>query len=346
MKKLFAVVIALAIILVTFVGCSKNEPNNSSTPNTSTTAEGGLKTGLAIISTIESSKDAGEKDGLAQSDSTIIAVTVDSNGKITNCIIDAAQTKANFSAEGKMVTPLNTEFKTKMELGSDYDMIKASKIKKEWNEQASALASYVIGKTVSEVKGIAVNEKGVPTKEDLTASVTVSIGGFVSAIEKAVANAKSLGAKAGDKLGLGVTTNIEKSKDAGEKDGQVQVYSTYSAVTFGADNKITSCAIDASQNNVNFGKTGKITSDLAAEMKSKVELGNGYGMKGNSDISKEWFEQSDAFANYVVGKTLDEVKGIAVNDEFKTTDEELKASVTVSIGDFMKAIEKSSANAK
>ncbi len=43
---------------------------------------GKVKTGLAIITSIASSKDAGEADGLAQADSLIAAVIVDSNGKI------------------------------------------------------------------------------------------------------------------------------------------------------------------------------------------------------------------------------------------------------------------------
>ena len=69
-------------------------------------------------------------------------------------------------------------------------MAKASSIGKEWNEQAAAFAQYVLGKTVDEVKGIAVNEEGVATDADLTASVTVHIAPFVANIEKAAQFAK------------------------------------------------------------------------------------------------------------------------------------------------------------
>lgn len=355
MKKILALLLTAALALGTLAGCkgddegsSKEESKSSETSNQGgdVVAQGEVKTGLAVVSSIASSKDAGEADGVGQIDSTIVAVTVDGDGKIVNCIIDAAQTKINFSAAGKITTALNSEVKTKNELGDDYNMKKNSGIGKEWYEQAAALAQYVKGKTIEEVKGISVNDKGAPADEDLAASVTVSIGGYVSAIEKAVANAAANGAKSDDKLGLGVVTTIDKSADAGEKDGKAQAYSTYAVVTTDADGKITSCTIDASQSDVTFSAEGKVTSDLTATLKTKDELGDEYGMKGSSDIGKEWYEQAASFAQYVVGKTADEVKGITVNEEGKTTDEELSASVTVSVGGFIDVVEKAAANAK
>lgn len=350
MNKKLLMALSLVLVIVMLVGCTNNAPknNDSKTPsgennqgtNTPATAEA-LKTGFAVITSNAKSTEAGEKDGLAQIDSTVVAVTVDKDGKIVECIIDAVQTKVNFSTAGKVLTDLATVVKSKNELGTDYGMLKASSIKKEWNEQAAALAKYVVGKTAAEVKGIAVNEKGAPSDADLAASVTVSIGGYVNAIEKAIANAQEIGAKAGDKLGLGTMTTIAKSADAtAEKDGQAQAYSYYTVVTTGADGKITSCIVDATQGTVKFNAAGKITSDITAEVKSKNELGDAYGMKKASGIQKEWNEQAAAFAQYVVGKTVAEVKGIALNEKGAPAGADLTASVTVSVGDIITAIEK------
>ena len=336
MNRKIALVLSMVLSVSLLAGCGPNIGKSNEA----------VKTGLAVISSTAKSKDAGEKEGLAQADSTVVAVTVDKEGKITKCVIDAAQTKISFSNAGKITTPLNTVFKTKQELGTEYGMSKASSIKKEWNEQANALADYVVGKTAAEVKGIAVNEKGAPTATDLTSSVTIAIGGYVAAIEKAVANAKDLGAKAGDKLGLGISTTIGKSKDAAEKDGVAQAYSTYTATTFGTGGKITSSIIDSSQSNVSFSKEGKITSDPKAVLKTKKELGADYGMAKVSPIKKEWNEQADAFAKYITGKTVAEVKGIAVNEKGSPTAKELTSSVTISIGDHIAAIEKASVNAE
>ena len=361
MKKFLSLLLVVAFSAVLLVGCAGNNeaapsPTAEQGPEVTTPVEspeateepaveepvaGGVKTGLAVTTSIAKSKDAGEKEGSAQADSVVVAVLVDAEGKIIDCVIDTAQSKAAFGADGKIITPLDTEFKTKNELGEEYGMKAASGIGKEWYEQAAALAEYVIGKTVEEVQGIAVDEKGYATDADLKASVTVNIAGYLNTIVKAVGNAQELGASETDKLGLGVVTNINKSKDAtAEAEGQVQFYSFYGAVTQDADGKITSCIIDASQANVKFDATGKITSDLTAAPMTKNELKEDYGMKAASGIGKEWYEQAAAFAEYVVGKTVDEVTGIAVDEKGHATDADLTASVTISINDMQAVIAK------
>ena len=345
MKKLLAIVLILAMSLFAFVACTQDQPGetpkNEEPKTEEPLAEGAVKTGLAVISSVEKSKDAGEKDGLAQTDSVIVAVTVDKDGKIVQTIIDTAQTKIEFSKEGKIIPDLNTVFKSKQELKEEYGMGKASSIEKEWYEQANALAEYVKGKTVEEVKAIAVDETGVTTEADLVSSVTIKINPYKEAIEKAVANAENLGADASDKLGLGVITTIAKSKDAtADAEGLAQAYSTYTVATFDADGKVTSSIIDASQANVKFDATGKITSDLSVAPITKNELGEDYGMKKASAIGKEWYEQADAFADYVVGKTVEEIKGIAVDESGHATEEDLVSSVTVGIVDLKTIFEK------
>lgn len=337
MKKSLILVTTLVFAVVALAGCGAA---------TGASKDEAVKTGLAVITSIAKSSEPGEKDGLAQTDSLIAAVTVDKDGKIVKCSIDSAQTKINFSKEGKILSDLKAELKSKQELGEGYGMKSASGIKKEWNEQADAFAAYVAGKTIDQVKGIAVSEEGTPADKELSSSVTIHIGDFMKVVANAVTNAQDFGAKAGDKLGLAVITNIAKSADAGEKDGLAQAYSTYTAATFDASGKITSCVIDASQANVNFTKEGKITTDVKAEVKTKNELGDAYGMKKASKIGKEWNEQAAAYAKFVVGKTLDEVKGVAVNEEGVPNASELTSSVTIHIGDFNKLIEKASATAK
>lgn len=348
MKKIVSLTLVIVFALLMFAGCGstgQNKPDNTTPP--AVTNEDSVKTGLGVISSIAKSTDAGEKEGLAQVDSMIAAVTVDKDGKIVKCVVDAAQTKINFSQDGKITTDKTTVFKTKQELKTEYGMAKASAIKKEWNEQADAFAAYVIGKTIAEVKGIAVNDKGAPANADLSSSVTLRIADFIAVVEKAVNNAQDLGAKANDKLGLGVNTTISKSADAtAEKAGLAQAYSMYTATTFSADGKVTSCIIDGSQSNVNFDQTGKITSDLKAPLKTKNELKEGYNMKKASKIGKEWYEQAAAFAKYVTGKTLDQVKGVAVSADGVPTEAELTSSVTIHIADFQTVIAKASSTAK
>lgn len=337
MKKKLVLLLVLAMVMLAFAACGGG---TTETPEEETPAADVVKTGLAVITSTAKSVDAGDENGVAQVDSTVVALMVDDSGTIVNCAIDSAQTMIEFSKEGKIITPLDSVFSAKQELGKEYGMGEVSTIGKEWNEQATALSNYVIGKTVEEVKGIAVNEEGNPTDEDLASSVTIKIGGYIDAIEKAASNARDLGASLNDKLGLGVVTTIAKSADAGEEDGVAQAYTYYTATTFNAEGVITGSIIDASQTDVNFSKEGKITSDIMDSYKTKNELGDAYGMKKASSIGKEWNEQADSFAKYVGGKNLDEVKGIAVNEEGVPEEEDLTSSVTIHVGDFMTILEK------
>jgi len=363
MKKKLQVVLCVLITIFMVVGCTNNlkkeTPNGDIVNDDETTGEtnvgdsgkedtaggdtvisGDLKTGLAVVTSLGSSLDAGEKDGIAQTDSTVVAVTVDEFGMIVDCIIDGVQAKINFSSEGMLLSDKGTVFKTKNEQGTDYGMSKASPIGKEWNEQAQGLADYVIGKTIEDVKNIAITD-GIATDTDLVASITINISDYLVAIEKAVVNSKNLGGKSDDVLGLAIATNMESSTDVGEKDGLAQTFSTFAAVTTDQEGVITSCVIDETLGNVNFDESGKITSDLTLEMKSKNELGSDYGMVNASSIGKEWNEQVLVFAEYVVGKTVEEVEGIAIT-EGKATDTDLVASVTLNIEDFISLVVKAS----
>lgn len=337
MKKKFALLLVIAMVMLALAACgggAAEEPPAEETPAAET-----VKTGLAVITSAAKSVDAGDEDGVAQADSLAVAVTVDEAGTIVKCAIDQAQTKIKFSKEGKIVTPLDTIFVAKKEMGPEYGMAKASGIGKEWNEQADAFADYVVGKTVEEVKGIALNEESRPADADLSSSVTVHVNDFIAAIEKAVGNAQDLGASPEDTLGLGIVTSIAKSKDAAEEDGLAQAYTYYTASTFNAEGVITSSIIDASQTNINISKEGKITSDINAAFQTKNELGDAYGMKKASAIGKEWNEQANSFAEYVVGKTVAEVKGIAL-EEGRPAGDDLKSSVTVHVTDFLTILDK------
>ena len=207
----------------TTVGCSGRPATTADVLQSSADAEegsshdsqGSLRTGLYAVGSLSSSASAGEEDGLIQTDVTIVAVTVDETGVITDCVIDAVQAKANFDSQGQLLTDLTVPVPSKNELGADYGMGSISGIGKEWNEQAQALADYVVGKTADEVLGIAVDEATKPAEADLASSVTISIGGFQNAIAEAVDRAQPLGAQAGDELRL-VTSNSMAAGNAPE----------------------------------------------------------------------------------------------------------------------------------
>ena len=290
MKKTTALLLSLALIAGLLAGCAGTpvvyytdctcptgshaaEPApNETEPEESVTVEGSLKTGLAIVTGISGSENAAKADY----DVTLVAVTVDESGVIADCIIDSVGTKVEFDTTGTITSDLSAEILTKNELGDAYGMVAYGGAVAEWYQQAGALADYAVGKTVDELKSGAIDETGkAPAGSDLATTATIYLGGYVSAIEEAVANARHLGAQAGDTLKLAAISSVDSSKSAdAENAGNAQLDVTVTALTMSGDT-ITSCVIDAVQAKVAFDTTGTITTDLTAPVQTKNQLGEG-----------------------------------------------------------------------
>lgn len=355
MKKLLAIILAAAM-LAGLCGCAGTTvvvgnctcPPEAHTPIVAPTeapaenpteapavSEGALKTGLAVIANISGSASAtAEANGKADYDITVAAVTVDENGVIRSCIIDSIGTSVNFDVAG---LPVDFDHEkailTKNELGDNYGMKAYGGAAFEWYEQAAALAQFAVGKTIEEVKG------GYASDVDLTTTATIYLGGYVAAIEKAVANAQSLGAKSGDELKLAVINSMNASP-AEEAGGAAELTVDVVALTMDGD-VITSAYIDALQAKVAFDGTGALATDVSVAPQTKNELGEAYGMKAWAGATYEWNEQAANFAAYITGKTAADVAGIAISETTKPADgTDLAASVTISIGGFMALIAK------
>lgn len=304
-------------------------------------AEDQVKTGLYVGINMTGTKTPTEgKDGTASIEYSIVAVAVDADNVITDAVIDMIQVKVGFTAAGELTTDLATTFASKNELKDGYGMRKASSIGKEWFEQLAALCDYVKGKKVEDLKNIALTDASKAADADLSASITLAIAGDLDAIIAAAENAEYHGAVKGDKLYLTQRTGISKSKAATEnKDGQVQGYTFFGVITKNGDT-VTSCYIDAAQPTVKFNAAGEITSDLTAAVQTKNQLGDGYGMRGASGIGKEWNEQAAAFCQYVTGKTMADITGIALNESGKTEDADIASFATVSLAEMIELIAK------
>ena len=354
MKKALFALIALLLATAMLTGCMgtpvvvndctcPSEGETTPTEPTAPVSEGAVKTGLAVITTAADSTSAtAEAAGAVKLDSTLVAVTVDDEGIITSCAIDSIPATVNVDATGTITSDLTAAVPTKNELGENYGMVAWGGAIAEWDAQVAALCSYAVGKTVDQLKNGAIDETGkAPEGSELASSATIYLGGFVSGIEAAVNNATHLGAEAGDELKLVTLNKLSSSTNAtAEAAGCVQLDGDIAALTV-KDGIITSCIIDSVQAKVNFDTTGTITSDLTAQIPSKNQLGENYGMVAWGGAIAEWNVQAASFASYVTGKTADQVAGIAINEATKPADgSDLASSVTISIGGFQALIAK------
>lgn len=344
MKRKITFSLVLVLVLSLLAGCAGTAVvyyGNCTCPThtdpVTPPAEGSVKTGLAVITNISGSKNA-EK---ANYDLTLVAVTVDDKGVIDSCVIDSIGTDITFDNTGTITSDLTKNIVSKNELGDSYGMGAISGIKKEWYQQAAALAEYAKGKTVAQLKDGAIDETGkAPAGSDLASSATIYLGGYVSAIEAAVNNAKHLGAQAGDELRLASIASIGEANSAtAESQGLAQLDVDVTALTV-KNGVITSCYIDSVQAKVAFDTAGAISTDISLPVKSKNELGDAYNMVAWGGAKYEWYQQAANFATYVTGKTAAQVSGISVSENDKPSGADLSASVTIAIGGFQALIAK------
>ncbi|TFZ39674.1 hypothetical protein E4100_07605 [Soehngenia longivitae] len=367
MKRILSIVLMIVLSISLLVACTSEPATETEEPTTPDTGEGTettsgtiTKLGLGHIVSIAKSKDKGtDANGnpvnpLAQADVMIAAVGFDADGKVVSVYIDSAQTKVAFDENMQLTSDVNAEVPTKRDLGTDYGMGKVSPIGKEWFEQMDALQEWMVGKTVEEIVSMETTKRDdehptVPNVPELTSSVTMDVGEYLKIVEEAWNNA--IDVTGAEKVGLGVKTSIAKSVSAGTDangnpvNAQAQVDTIISATALDADGKVAGTIIDTAQVVIPFDADGKVAIDKTVELKTKNELKEDYGMGKVSPIKKEWYEQAQALAEWMKGKTLDEIKAMKL-EEGKPAEEDLVSSVTIHVDDYLAVVEEAINNAK
>lgn len=343
MKKL----LSLMAVLFLAAGCTTNSPKPEATPTpepekTPVTESGSYKAGTASIVSFKNN-EAGEKEGSIQINTTIASVVLDETGKIAFVDIDVLQEAGKFDTKGVVNADASVAVASKKGLKDDYGMVKASKIGKEWYQQAEALESWMTGKTLEEVMALPVSDEGKTTDTDLMTSVTVGVTDYLKAVELAATNAKEV-AKA-EKYGVANEASI-KTADALEKDGSVQVTATYVLTGFDAEGKVVFTILDAAQNTGYFTVEGKINEEATVVRGTKKEIKEEYGMAKASKIGKEWYQQAESFEAWTAMKTADEIASSKIGDDGKTMEEDLMTSCTMGIKGYTALIQQAATNAK
>ena len=151
------------------------------------------------------------------------------------------------------------------------------------------------------------------------------------------------------KTGLSVSVKISDSVSAtAEAAGAAKYDVTLAAVTVDENGRIVSCVIDSIPATVSFDAAGTITSDIAAQVLTKNELGDSYGMVAWGGAIAEWDKQVAAVAKYAEGKTVAELKN---GDIDMTTGKakdgtDLSSSATIYLAGYVYAIEAAVNNAQ
>ncbi len=363
-KKLFVLFMVIGLLAVGGFACgdapAEEAPEESTdeTTDEEVAEEGTSKLGLGVVASIARSRDADEDlPAQAQADVVMAAVLFDEEGRVVSVTIDNAQNRVPFDEEMQVDRDVAVPGTTKAELGDDYNMRRVSEIEKEWDEQIAAFEEWMVGQTVDEIKGLPVKvvddaHQHVPDIPELTTSVTITVEGYIEAVENAYNN--SIEVEDAVTAGLGSTISLARSRGLDE-DNEImpmaQFDNTMAAVAFDADGVIVGAIIDNAQIRVAFDEEGQVTSDRTEAPKTKAQLEDDYGMRRVSEIEREWFEQIADFSEWMVGKTVDEVLGLpvkVVDDAHQHVPDvpELTTSVTITVESYLAAVAEAFENAR
>lgn len=142
-------------------------------------------------------------------------------------------------------------------------------------------------------------------------------------------------------MGVGQSTTMSgTSVDADHTEGSLEVDTTYALLAVDAEGKIVDLQVDVAQNTSTWNATGEIVTE--GVQGTKRERGDDYAMRGASPIGAEWYEQADAFEEYCIGKTVDEVLNMELGGDHNSP-VDLATSCTMAVGDFITAITKAMA---
>ena len=321
--------LAAALTLTACGGSGSGSSGSMSTgmggSSSQTTQNAAWRTGLGILTEADGEERAGKINTIAA------AVLLDAEGKVADVMLDEVEISVTGDGTGKVTMPGETL--TKRQKGEDYPLAAVSSLKKGWAEQADAFGDFLTGKTPDEVKKLATDDDGKPKDADLLSGCTIAVDGYRDAVVRACENAKAVGSVRGDRAVLGVSVRNDTKDLTADDDHDVtaQVDITVTALTLDADDRVTGAIADVTEPALTVSADGTVS---APELvKTKLEQGDQYGMRGASALDKEWYEHSEGWCDYLKGRTRAEVASIPDDG----SDADLAAVCTISVTELQKA---------
>ena len=338
MKKISCTILCgtLAAALA-LTGCGRSDSgsgsmgsSSSGSMNSASSSQAGQsaawRTGLGILTEASDTDRAGKISTIAA------AVILDGEGRVADVVLDEVEVSVSSDSNGKVNVPEN--FESKRQKGDSYPLAAVSGLGKGWTEQADAFSRWLNGKTPDEVKAVETDDDGKPKDADLLSSCTIAVDGYRDAVVRACENAKALGSARGDRAALGIAVRNTAQSDltaTDDSDARVQVDVTATALTLDADGRVTSAVADVTEPALTVGADGTVTAP--DRVQSKREQGDAYGMRGASELDKEWYEHSEGWCDYLKGRTRAEVAAIPSDG----SDADLASLCTISVTELQKS---------
>jgi hypothetical protein len=167
---------------------------------------------------------------------------------------------------------------------------------------------------------------------------------IIAAVADACEKAIDTDATTADTLGLALIGEMTNAKAPADNDGKgtFQAYVNFACTTQNANGEITAVLIDSIQAHPSWDATGKLTTDLDQDVRTKYTKKDDYGMQPASSLENgEWFEQIDVFKQSILGKKAADVTAIAVDEKGYPTDDTLRTGCTMKVSAYKTVVVKS-----
>lgn len=323
MKKILLTTIVMLLVLL---GCSSNEE-----PKENQVYHIGSASVTSVVG-LDADEDLA-KDGKVEVTTTFAHVVLNSDKEFVYVFIDSAQNAGTFNDDGEVLVAEVSL--TKKEKGPAYGMASNSAINKEWFEQIASFEAYLIGKKVSALNDLSVEEGYLADTEDLKSSVTMAVGEYIEVVKKATENIVEVSNVA--TAGIASTTTINSKDATDESTGKIEIEVTFTGVALDSQDNVLYAYIDTAQNLGTFDDDGVVVEAKAAQ--SKKEKGDAYGLIDVSSINKNWYQQVEALEEWMVNQSVSDVKSLSVSEGKISDDEDLKSSVTISVSAYLNAFD-------
>ena len=308
MKRLFSLILVIALSVVLLSGCASFYKND-----------------YALMVGVVTSQSGAEVSN------TVAAIVIDKDYRIVSCRIDSIAVKAALTDEGKI--DASKTYSSKVDLGDAYGMFNSpwgGSTLAEWDDQVKAFEEYVTGMTKAEVNAIALNG-GKATNEVLTAGCTIAVSDFIKAINKAFDGGYMVGFQTKGDITLGVSALADV---ADKSAGTASYTADFGAVAI-VDGKVIAALIDSKEVTCKYTADGEFAK--ISDKGTKNEQGDKYGMVAYGDAIAEWYEQAQAFADSAKGKSVSELAALST---------EGVAGCTIYAGGYKMALERAASHAR
>ena len=328
-----ALVLLSALCLGATVGCGNDSSSvNTNTNNNTNTTPAETKETYSIGFGYTTSFKA------TQAAVNVAVAAFGEDGKILAARLDVVQIPlavvdgvAGIDAANK-----NAACLSKVELGTDYNMLNSSAIKKEVYQQIESFANWTVGKTVDEVvAGTPGAGHGEAINTELATEVTITVDDFENALKDAYANKKAATEGTAANAGVGIYVEMYGANElttyvAGAITNEAGV-----AEAVAVDNVVFPLAV------VDGAAALDTTSKYVAEdgsIISKKKLGEDYKMDDYMEAcTEDWYKQAAHIEDFVVGKDAAAIKGLTYTDGKNADLSALGA--TIIVDSIMKSVE-------